>query len=147
MYDKLPEYDWLHLHHQDFTGQYGKFYRIYRNAPWYIDHAICTVEEEIGEYMKLPYKCILSLDEAKQEELEGMNRAAAKLVGETYFMSEAITKWAIDTLAWICASIEDKDDTMILDLEDIGWKVSDLMAPQGFKYMYNRYLGQLDSNE
>jgi hypothetical protein len=37
MYDKLPEYDWLHLHHEDFTGQYGKFYRIYRNTPWYIE--------------------------------------------------------------------------------------------------------------
>ncbi len=32
---KLPEYDWLHLHHEDFTGQYGKFYRSYSNAPWY----------------------------------------------------------------------------------------------------------------
>ncbi len=32
---KLPEYDWLHLHHEDFTGQYGKFYRSYKNAPWY----------------------------------------------------------------------------------------------------------------
>jgi hypothetical protein len=32
---KLPEYDWLHLHHEDFTGQYGKFYRFYRNYPWY----------------------------------------------------------------------------------------------------------------
>jgi len=29
-------YDWLHLHHEDFTGQYGKFYRAYRSAPWYI---------------------------------------------------------------------------------------------------------------
>ena len=37
MYDKLPEYDWLHVHHEDFTGQYGKFYRIYRSAPWYIE--------------------------------------------------------------------------------------------------------------
>jgi hypothetical protein len=33
---ELPKYDWLHLHHEDFTGQYGKFYRHYRNAPWYI---------------------------------------------------------------------------------------------------------------
>ena len=32
---KLPEYDWLHLHHEDFTGQYGKFYAAYSNAPWY----------------------------------------------------------------------------------------------------------------
>ncbi|MFQ6677641.1 MAG: asparagine synthetase B [Fidelibacterota bacterium] len=33
---KLEEYDWLHLHHEDFTGQYGKFYRNYHSAPWYI---------------------------------------------------------------------------------------------------------------
>lgn len=32
---ELPKYDWLHLHHEDFTGQYGKFYRNYRNAAWY----------------------------------------------------------------------------------------------------------------
>jgi hypothetical protein len=34
---KLPTYDWLHLHHEDFTGQYGKFYRSFRNYPWYIE--------------------------------------------------------------------------------------------------------------
>ena len=35
----LPKYDWLHLHHEDFTGQYGKFWGSYRNAAWYIaDH-------------------------------------------------------------------------------------------------------------
>lgn len=33
--DKLPTYDWLHLHHEDFTGQYGKFYGSHRNQPWY----------------------------------------------------------------------------------------------------------------
>lgn len=33
----LPLYDWLHLHHEDFTGQYGKFWAAYRNAPWYIE--------------------------------------------------------------------------------------------------------------
>lgn len=32
---KLPLYDWLHLHHEDFTGQYGKFYASYQNASWY----------------------------------------------------------------------------------------------------------------
>ncbi len=35
--DQLLLYDWLHLHHEDFTGQYGKFYRAYRAAPWYIE--------------------------------------------------------------------------------------------------------------
>ena len=33
---ELSKYDWLHLHHEDFTGQYGKFYATYRNAQWYI---------------------------------------------------------------------------------------------------------------
>lgn len=33
----LPKYDWLHLHHEDFTGQYGKFYRSFHNMPWYIE--------------------------------------------------------------------------------------------------------------
>lgn len=33
----LPKYDWLHLHHEDFTGQYGKFYASYHNMPWYIE--------------------------------------------------------------------------------------------------------------
>lgn len=35
--DQLLLYDWLHLHHEDFTGQYGKFYGAYRAAPWYIE--------------------------------------------------------------------------------------------------------------
>ena len=35
--EKLARYDWLHLHHEDFTGQYGKFYKNYRSASWYIE--------------------------------------------------------------------------------------------------------------
>jgi hypothetical protein len=35
--DKLVQYDWLHLHHEDFTGQYGKFYAAYHTAAWYIE--------------------------------------------------------------------------------------------------------------
>ena len=33
--DRLAEYDWLHLHHEDFTGQYGKHYASFRNQAWY----------------------------------------------------------------------------------------------------------------
>lgn len=33
----LPKYDWLHLHHEDFTGQYGKFYSQFSNYPWYVE--------------------------------------------------------------------------------------------------------------
>ncbi len=34
---KLADYDWLHLHHEDFTGQYGKFYAAFRHMKWYQD--------------------------------------------------------------------------------------------------------------
>ncbi len=46
IYDKevlqnaLVAYDWLHLHHEDFTGQYGKFYRSFKAAPWYIKNKV-----------------------------------------------------------------------------------------------------------
>jgi hypothetical protein len=42
----LPLYDWLHLHHEDFTGQYGKFWARYRNADWYQEEV--RVNEEIA---------------------------------------------------------------------------------------------------
>jgi hypothetical protein len=35
--DELLLYDWLHLHHEDFSGQFGKFFGAYKNAPWYIN--------------------------------------------------------------------------------------------------------------
>ena len=42
---KLSEYDWLHLHHEDFTGQYGKFYANYRNAQWYVQQQLLYERE------------------------------------------------------------------------------------------------------
>jgi hypothetical protein len=44
---KLSEYDWLHLHHEDFTGQYGKFWASYSNAPWYIEQV--TINETMAK--------------------------------------------------------------------------------------------------
>ena len=41
----LKKYDWLHLHHEDFTGQYGKFYASFRNAQWYIEQQILYERE------------------------------------------------------------------------------------------------------
>lgn len=48
--DGLLLYDWLHLHHEDFTGQYGKFYKAYRNAVWYIEQQqnAETLAQELG---------------------------------------------------------------------------------------------------
>ncbi|HEX4887970.1 MAG TPA: asparagine synthetase B [Luteibaculaceae bacterium] len=40
----LPTYDWLHLHHEDFTGQFGRFYAQYRNAAWYQDEVRSNTE-------------------------------------------------------------------------------------------------------
>jgi hypothetical protein len=48
MQGKLYEYDWLHLHHEDFTGQYGKFYASFANAPWYIEQQV-TLEKKARE--------------------------------------------------------------------------------------------------
>jgi hypothetical protein len=49
--EKLLLYEWLHLHHEDFTGQFGKFYGSYRTAPWYIEQK--TSAEELAS--KLGY--------------------------------------------------------------------------------------------
>lgn len=46
--DKLVKYDWLHLHHEDFTGQYGKFYAGFSTAPWY--------REQVREYEAIAQK-------------------------------------------------------------------------------------------
>ncbi|MGW1453379.1 asparagine synthetase B [Salegentibacter agarivorans] len=57
--DALVLFDWLHLHHEDFTGQYGKFYRTFRATPWYIQEK----EESEALAQKLGY------DKVSQEKL------------------------------------------------------------------------------
>ena len=54
---KLPLYDWLHLHHEDFTGQYGKFWGVYRNAAWYQEDV--RIAEETAQ--KLGFKKVSQL--------------------------------------------------------------------------------------
>ncbi len=53
----LPKYDWLHLHHEDFTGQYGKFWGNYRNAQWYIE----DVRDQEARAHKLGYSKVSQL--------------------------------------------------------------------------------------
>jgi hypothetical protein len=54
MNGKLPEYDWLHLHHEDFTGQFGKFFH-FKDQPWYIaqKNEAETIARKFG-YTKIP---------------------------------------------------------------------------------------------
>lgn len=58
--NKLDEYDWLHLHHEDFTGQYGKFWANYQNAPWYIEQV--NLYESLAK--KLGFKKVSEMKKA-----------------------------------------------------------------------------------
>jgi hypothetical protein len=62
--DKLILYEWLHLHHEDFTGQFGRFYGNYRTTPWYIE----TKQSAEKQANELGYKKVsqLKLDVAKK---------------------------------------------------------------------------------
>ncbi len=59
----LEEYDWLHCHHEDFTGQYGKFYSAFRQEPWY--QADVRTNEEMAKKLGYNKVSILKLDVAK----------------------------------------------------------------------------------
>lgn len=57
---ELNKYDWLHLHHEDFTGQYGKFYRSFKNAAWYLEQV--KANEEVAN--SLGFKKVSELKRA-----------------------------------------------------------------------------------
>ncbi len=61
---KLPLYDWLHLHHEDFTGQFGKFWRAYRNHDWYKEDV--RLAEEMARRLGYSQVADLKLDVAKR---------------------------------------------------------------------------------
>ncbi|MBI1936875.1 MAG: asparagine synthetase B [Ignavibacteriales bacterium] len=56
----LEKYDWLHLHHEDFTGQYGKFYASFSGAPWYIEQQMLYENEA----KKLGFKKVSEMEKA-----------------------------------------------------------------------------------
>ncbi|MGA9117968.1 MAG: asparagine synthetase B [Bacteroidota bacterium] len=72
---KLQEYDWLHLHHEDFTGQYGKFYASFAGASWYIEQQ-ATLEKEAR---KLGFKKV-------SEEKKAVARAIKQFVANGGFL-------------------------------------------------------------
>ena len=69
--DGLLLYDWLHLHHEDFTGQFGKFYRAYKSASWYIR------EKKQAEDLALK----LGYDKVSQEKLAVAKKIRDYVVG------------------------------------------------------------------
>jgi hypothetical protein len=65
MQGRLKEYDWLHLHHEDFTGQYSKFYINYAGAPWLV--AAVQQNDEVAKQFNLPN--VPALKKAVAEEI------------------------------------------------------------------------------
>ena len=72
---KLEKYDWLHLHHEDFTGQYGKFYRSHRNSQWYKDQKVQF--EDVAK--KLGYESV-------HQQKKGVARIIKDYVGNGGFL-------------------------------------------------------------
>ncbi len=72
---KLAEYDWLHLHHEDFTGQYGKFYAQFSTFPWYIQQV--AINENMAK--QLGYKKVSEMKKA-------VARTVKEYVGNGGFM-------------------------------------------------------------
>ena len=72
---QLSEFEWLHLHHEDFTGQYGKFYRSYHNSKWYRDQQ--RQYEEMAQGLGFP---------SVHEEKKSIARSIKAYVGEGGFL-------------------------------------------------------------
>lgn len=73
----LPMYDWLHLHHEDFTGQYGKFWRSFRNAAWYQEEV--RINEETAR--------MLGFDKVSQMKLAVAKKIRDFVAGGGYMFS------------------------------------------------------------
>ena len=104
MEGKLPLYDWLHLHHEDFTGQYGKFYQTYANAEWY--KADVAIQEELAK--KLGFSKVSQMKLAVAKRIRDFTAGGGYLFAmcsatDTYDI--ALAAEGID----ICESIYDGD--------------------------------------
>ncbi|KAF0153043.1 MAG: hypothetical protein FD143_483 [Ignavibacteria bacterium] len=62
----LEKYDWLHLHHEDFTGQYGKFYASFSEASWYVEQQVVYEREA----KKLGFKKVSDMEKAVTAEIK-----------------------------------------------------------------------------
>ncbi len=102
--DELTKYDWLHLHHEDFTGQYGRFYRRYGAYPWYRENVrkMEALAEENG------------FDKVSQLKLAVVKRIKEYVIGGGFMfaMCSATDTYDIALAAEgldICAEIYDGD--------------------------------------
>ncbi len=102
--DALAKYDWLHLHHEDFTGQYGRFYRSYSSTSWYRENV--RRSEELAQS--------LGFDKVSQLKLAVVKRIREYVGGGGFMfaMCSATDTYDIALAAEgtdICANIYDGD--------------------------------------
>ena len=100
----LSKYDWLHLHHEDFTGQYGKFYASFSNAQWYIDQQM----EYENDAKKNGFKKVSNMMKAVAEDIKnyvGQGGFLFAMCSATDTYDIALAAQNVD----ICASMFDGD--------------------------------------
>ena len=102
--DKLKNYDWLHLHHEDFTGQYGKFYQAFHYAAWY--QAEVHENEAMAAKLGFTKVSLMKLNSAKKiKEFVFGGGFLFAMCSATDSYDIALAAEGID----ICASIYDHD--------------------------------------
>ncbi len=128
--DKLAEYDWLHLHHEDFTGQYGKFYASQGGKPWYKENQ--RRMEELASSMGYAKVSQLKLAVAKRikEYVEGGGFMFA-MCSATDTYDIALAAEGLD----ICADMYDGDPIQAYTESDLDF--SKTLAFKDFKLVKN----------
>ncbi len=130
---ELENYDWLHLHHEDFTGQYGKFYASFSNAQWYIDQQI----QYENNAKKNGFKKV-------SEMMEAVSQTIKNYIGKGGFlfaMCSATDSYDISLAAEnvdICASMFDGDAADANAQEKLDF--SKTLAFENFKLEMNPYI-------
>jgi hypothetical protein len=129
----LKNYDWLHLHHEDFTGQYGKFYASFSNAQWYIDQQM----EYENDAKKNGFKKVSNM-------MKSVAQTIKNYVGQGGFlfaMCSATDSYDIALAAQnvdICASMFDGDAADPNAQEKLDF--SNTLAFENFKLEMNPYV-------
>ena len=102
--DALTKYDWLHLHHEDFTGQYGRFYRVYNSTPWYRENVrrMENLAQELG-FQKVSQLKLAVVERIREYVAGGGFMFAMCSATDTYDI--ALAAKGVD----ICAEIYDGD--------------------------------------
>ena len=91
----LPKYDWLHLHHEDFTGQYGKFFGVYQNMPWYLEQQ--KEAEDMARKHSFPKVSQLKLAVAKRiKEFVASGGFLFAMCGATESLDLAVAAFSVD---------------------------------------------------